>query len=86
METSLVVQWLQLLAPNAEGPGSIPGQGTRSHILQLKIPRALTKTQHVQMSKLINFKNSVCDMVVYCHYFCILSDFHNSFFFDISVI
>ena len=28
--TSLVVQWLRLCAPNAGGPGSIPGQGTRS--------------------------------------------------------
>ncbi|TEA40054.1 hypothetical protein DBR06_SOUSAS2910120, partial [Sousa chinensis] len=27
---SLVFQWLQLCAPNAGGPGSIPGQGTRS--------------------------------------------------------
>ena len=27
---SLVVQWLRLHAPNAGGPGSIPGQGTRS--------------------------------------------------------
>ena len=27
-----VVQWLRLCAPNAGGPGSIPGQGTRSHI------------------------------------------------------
>ena len=35
--TSLVVQWLRLHAPNAEGPGSIPGQGTRSHILQLRV-------------------------------------------------
>ena len=26
-----MVQWLQLCAPNAGGPGSIPGQGTRSH-------------------------------------------------------
>ena len=25
-------------------PGLIPGQGTRSHLLQLKIPRAATKT------------------------------------------
>ena len=33
--TSLVVQWLRLSAPNAGGPGSIPGQGTRSHVLQL---------------------------------------------------
>ena len=33
---SLVVQWLRLSAPNAGGPDSIPGQGTRSHMLQLK--------------------------------------------------
>ena len=31
IRTFLVVQWLRLPAPNAEGPGSIPGQGTRSH-------------------------------------------------------
>ena len=30
--TSLVVQWLGLHAPNAGGLGSIPGQGTRSHM------------------------------------------------------
>ena len=29
---SLVAQWLRLCAPNAGGPGSIPGQGTRSHM------------------------------------------------------
>ena len=50
---SLVVQWLRLRAPSAGGPGSIPGQGTRSHMpllrvrmLQLKkkrIPHATTK-------------------------------------------
>ena len=28
--TSLVVQWLRLHAPNTEGLGSIPGQGTKS--------------------------------------------------------
>ena len=32
MGTSLVVQWLRRHAPNAVGPGSIPGQGTRSHM------------------------------------------------------
>ena len=31
---SLVVQWLRLCPPNAGGPDSIPGQGTRSHMLQ----------------------------------------------------
>ena len=34
--TSLVVQWLGVCTPNAGGPASIPGQGTRSHMLQLK--------------------------------------------------
>ena len=29
--TSLVVHWLRFYAPSAGGPGSIPGQGTRSH-------------------------------------------------------
>ena len=37
--TSLVVQGLRLWAPSAGGPGSIPGQGARSHTLQLR-PRA----------------------------------------------
>ena len=36
---SLVVQWLRLLAPNAEGLGLIPRQG--SHI-----PHATTKSSH----------------------------------------
>ena len=34
--TSLVLQWLRLHAPNAGGLGSTPGQGTRSHMLQLR--------------------------------------------------
>ena len=46
--TSLVVQWLRLCAPNAWGLGLIPGQGTRPHMLQLRIPRATTKTQSSQ--------------------------------------
>ena len=36
--TSLVIQWLRLCAPNAGNPDSIPGQGTRSCLPQLKIP------------------------------------------------
>ena len=36
-ETSLLVQWLRVCAPNAEGPGSIPGQRTRSHTPQLRV-------------------------------------------------
>ena len=34
--SSLVVQWLRIRAPNAGIPGLIPGQGTRSHMLQLR--------------------------------------------------
>ena len=46
-----MVQWLRLCTRNAGGPSSIPGQGIRSHMLQLsllmpqlKIPCATTKT------------------------------------------
>ena len=49
--TSLVVQWLRLHAPNAGAPGSIPSQGPRSHMPQLKIPCAATKTWHSQVKK-----------------------------------
>ena len=39
-----MVQWLRLHAPNAGGPGLIPGLGTRSHMLQLRSLPAATKT------------------------------------------
>ena len=42
---------LRLWAPNARGPGSIPDQGNRSHMPQLKIPGAAMKTQHSQINK-----------------------------------
>ena len=42
---SVVVHWLGLQAPNAEGPSSIPDQGTRSHVPQLKIPHAAMKME-----------------------------------------
>ena len=32
--TFFVVQWLGPYRPSAGGPGLIPGQGTRSHMLQ----------------------------------------------------
>ena len=54
MGTSRVTQWLRLRTPNAGDPGSIPGQGTRSHMpqlrvcmLQLKTPHAASKRSHV---------------------------------------
>ena len=36
--TSLVVQWLKLHTPITENPGPIPGEGSRSHMPQLKDP------------------------------------------------
>ena len=55
--TSLGVQWLRPLAPNAGGLGVIPAQGTRSHMpqlrvsmLRLKILQAATKTQYNQVN------------------------------------
>ena len=56
--TSLTVEWLRLQASNGRGSGSIPGQGTRfhmpqlrAHMSQLKIPRAATKIWHSQKNK-----------------------------------
>ena len=57
--TSLVVQCLRLHAPKAGDPGSIPGQGTRSHMLQLRvcvlqqrqIPSTATKSWCSQINK-----------------------------------
>ena len=48
---SPVVQWLRLHAASAEGPGSFPDRGTRSHMPQLKIPNAATKTWCKQIFK-----------------------------------
>ena len=54
---SLLIQWLRLPVLKAGGPGSIPGQGTRSHMPQLrvfmpqrrsKIPHSTAKTWHSQ--------------------------------------
>ena len=45
--TSLAVQLLRLHAPTAGDPGSIPGQGTRSHMPPLKtLPAATTQILH----------------------------------------
>ena len=41
--TSLVVQWLRLCAQNARGQGSLPGQGTRSNIVQPKSSHDLSE-------------------------------------------
>ena len=39
--TSLEVHWLRLCAPSARGLGSVPGQGTKSCMLQLRFPHAI---------------------------------------------
>ena len=49
--TYLVVQWLRLHTPNAGGLGSIPGQGTRSHMPQLSPDTAI----HIKNKYLKNF-------------------------------
>ena len=41
--TSLVIQQRRPQAPNARGPGSIPGQRTRSHMLKLRVPTCHSK-------------------------------------------
>ena len=46
MRTSLVVQWLRLRAPYAEGPRSIPGQRASSHMLQLRVCKLKLKIPH----------------------------------------
>ena len=67
--TSLVVQWLRLHSPNARGPDLFPGQGIRSHmvqirshILQLKILHATTKTWHCVYVCSVGF--TLCDTMV----------------------
>ena len=42
---SLVVQRLGARAPNAGGPGSTPGQGTRFHTPQLRLLHATVETE-----------------------------------------
>ena len=46
MGTSLVVQLLKFHAPNAGSLGSIPGQGTRSQTLQLRVHMLQLQTEH----------------------------------------
>ena len=48
--TSLVVQWLRLHVPNAEGLGSISGQRTGSHMPQLKIMYATAESLHSRIN------------------------------------
>ena len=52
MGTSLVVRLVRRRALNAGGPGSIPGQGTRSRMrATTKSSHAITKSLHVTTKK-----------------------------------
>ena len=55
LQASLMVQWLRLGMPDAGGTGVIPGQGTRSHRPQLRIPQAATETS-AWLGKWINIQ------------------------------
>ena len=65
--TSLVVQWLRLCAPNAWGPDLIPGQGTRSHMPQLRFhshaaTKDLTRCSEDLVQQISNtYMNNVSD-------------------------
>ena len=46
----MVVQWLGLCTPNTGGPDLIPGQGPRSHMLQLRVLTPQLETLHAAES------------------------------------
>ena len=52
LRTSLVAQWLRLHTPNAGGLGLIPGQGTRSCMLKLRVGMSHLKIPHVARKSL----------------------------------
>ena len=60
-----MVQQLSLCAPNAGGLGLIPGQGTRSHMPQLKNQHVTTKIQHSLINRNKYFKKAF--MFSYTH-------------------
>ena len=61
--TSLVVWWLRLCTPNARPPGSIPSQGTRSHMprWRSKIRSPATKTRCSQINIFKKKKGNILD-------------------------
>ena len=56
IRASLVVQGLRLQVPNAGGPGLIPGQGTRSRMLQPRLPMTQPKIPHAAIKTWQNQK------------------------------
>ena len=61
----LAVQLLRLHAPTAGGPGSIPGQGTRSHMPHLKtLPAATTQILHASTKILCARTKTWCGQIL----------------------
>ena len=52
---SLVIQWLRFSSPNAGGQGSIPSQGTRSHMPQPRCHMPYQRS-HVPQLRLVAAK------------------------------
>ena len=50
-----MAQWLRLHTPNAGDPGSIPAEGTRSHI------HAATKSSHATTKELVSHNLGACE-------------------------
>ena len=58
-----MAQWLRLCIPNAEELGSIPGQGTRSHMLELRTCVMQLKILHVTMKILCSVTKTQCSQI-----------------------
>ena len=54
-----VVQWLRLHDPNAGVPGSIHCQGTRSHMLQLRVHMPQLKIPLASTMTLLSYRNKL---------------------------
>ena len=59
-----MVQWLRLLTLNAEDPGSIPKQGTRSHMLQLR-PGAAKEINIQKIKESLTLGRDAFELCVY---------------------
>ena len=46
-----MVQWLRLRTPNTRGRGSVPSQGIRSHVLQLRRGTDRYTNRHLKKKK-----------------------------------
>ena len=52
-----MVQWLRVHAPNAGGLGSVPGQGSRARMLQLRPGAAKKKKQNHKSLRTIKVRD-----------------------------